>query len=161
MEFLPDGGNGRWRCLSSCIRSCFISNSWGPRWSSCFRIICPICNSTAHEIEEPRHYTSWPGRIYHKKLDYMCAHINFIMKQVTLFCVNGMCYRVRELPLLWLCVLELEIHQAPMKSYQAPWPGAKGLQLETEDKGKTLGPMLLSAYLPFPNGCASHQSSAL
>lgn len=85
----------------------------------------------------------------------MCAHINFKMKEVALVCVNGMCYRVRELPPLWLCVLELETHQASVKSYQAPLPGAKGLQLETEDKGT---PMLLP---PFTNESASHQSSAL
>lgn len=98
--------------------------------------------------------------IDHKKLDHMCAHIIFIITKAALFCVNGMCYRVTEPPLLWLCVLELEIHQASVKSYQAPLPGAKG-QLETEDKGKTPGPMLLSPYLSLTNGSASHQSSAL
>lgn len=54
----------------------------------------------------------------HKKLDYMCAYNNFIMKQVIL--VNGMCYRVMELPLLWLCVLEVETHRSPVKSCQVP-----------------------------------------
>lgn len=55
-----------------------------------------------------------------KKLDYTCGRNNFIMTRVTLVFVNDMRYRVRELPLSWLYVLEVETHQAPVKSCQVP-----------------------------------------
>lgn len=77
--------------------------------------------------------------------------------QVCHFLCFGVCYRVREPPPPWLCVPEAEIHQAPVKSFQVLWPGAKGQQLAVEVKGTTLGLMALPTYNTLLNACACHQ----
>lgn len=98
VEFLPDGGNRRWRrcptkhCRPLWFCRSFSYHTWGPGGPDCFCHIYPCYNSMSHEVEKPGLHTLWPGKqiadkvwLAEKNLVFVSAHINF--EQKLHFCV--------------------------------------------------------------------------